>query len=41
MNGIEENSVVFCMRIDQVLGKNKQTEKTDFIYNQEKESEYQ
>lgn len=41
MNGIEENSVVFCMRIDQVLGKNKQNEKTDFIYNKEKESEYQ
>ncbi|UPQ74667.1 TssN family type VI secretion system protein [Chryseobacterium nepalense] len=41
MNGIEENSVVFCIRTEQVLGKNKEAGKTDFEYNQEKEREYQ
>ncbi|MEC3874184.1 TssN family type VI secretion system protein [Chryseobacterium salviniae] len=41
MNGIEENSVVFCMRTDQVLGKNKPTRKADFEYSQEKETQYQ
>lgn len=39
MNGIEENSVIFCMRTDQMLGKNKQNLKADFEYNQEKNNE--
>ncbi|SEN01248.1 hypothetical protein SAMN05421856_11173 [Chryseobacterium taichungense] len=36
MNGIEENSVVFCMRTDRVLKDNKKT-KVDFEFNQEKD----
>jgi len=39
MNGIEENSVVFCMRTDQMLGENKSTQKTDFEYDQKKDNE--
>jgi hypothetical protein len=39
MNGIEENSVVFCMRADQMLGENKDAVKTDFEFNREKEDE--
>lgn len=39
MNGIEENSVIFCMRTDQVLGENKVDRKTDFEYDQEKDNE--
>jgi len=38
MNGIEENSVVFCMRSDQMLGKNKKIHNTDFEYDQEKDN---
>lgn len=37
MNGIEENSVVFCMRTDQVISKNSHQQKADFEYNQQKE----
>ena len=39
MNGIEENSVVFCMRTDQMLGENKSTQKKDFEYDQKKDNE--
>ena len=39
MNGIEENSVVFCMRTDQILGEKGVEGKTDFEYNQEKDNE--
>ncbi|MDR2205433.1 MAG: TssN family type VI secretion system protein [Flavobacteriaceae bacterium] len=39
MNGIEENSVVFCMRTDQMQGEKKRMAKTDFEYNQERDSE--
>ena len=39
MNGIEENSVVFCMRTDQILGKSKSAQTTDFEYDQEKDNE--
>jgi hypothetical protein len=39
MNGIEENSVIFCMRTDQMLGADKTNKKTDFEYDQEKDNE--
>lgn len=39
MNGIEENSVIFCMRSEQVLKKNMYERKTDFEYDQEKDNE--
>ncbi|KNB63064.1 TssN family type VI secretion system protein [Chryseobacterium sp. Hurlbut01] len=39
MNGIEENSVIFCMRSEQVLKKNMHERKTDFEYDQEKDNE--
>ena len=39
MNGIEENSVIFCMRSEQVLRKNIPERKTDFEYDQEKDNE--
>lgn len=39
MNGIEENSVVFCMRANQVSGQKEQNNKTDFEYNRQKENE--
>ena len=38
MNGIEENSVVFCMRTDQILDEDLDR-KTDFEYNQQKDNE--
>jgi len=39
MNGIEENSVIFCMRTEQVMGPNKnlQNRDTDFEYTEEKD----
>ena len=39
MNGIEENSVIFCMRTDQVLGEESIDRKTDFEYDQDKDNE--
>lgn len=39
MNGIEENSVIFCMRSEQILKKNMHERKTDFEYDQEKDNE--
>lgn len=39
MNGIEENSVVFCMRADEVPGVNNPPQVADFEYNQEKDIE--
>ncbi|WP_326982434.1 TssN family type VI secretion system protein [Chryseobacterium sp. MYb264] len=38
MNGIEENSVIFCMRTEQVMGadKNLQNRETDYEYTEEK-----
>lgn len=39
MNGIEENSVIFCMRTDQMLDENSNSGKTDFEYNREKDNE--
>lgn len=39
MNGIEENSVVFCMRTDQMLGEGKAAQKADFEYSREKDNE--
>jgi len=39
MNGIEENSVIFCMRTDQVLGEENVERKTDFEYDQDKDNE--
>ncbi len=39
MNGIEENSVIFCMRSEQVLKKNMHERKTDFEYDQDKDNE--
>ena len=39
MNGIEENSVVFCMRTDKMIGKNEASLKTDFEYDQKKDNE--
>ena len=39
MNGIEENSVVFCMRTDKVLKDKNHPLKTDFEYSKEKDNE--
>ncbi|KMQ67959.1 hypothetical protein ACM39_11545 [Chryseobacterium sp. FH2] len=38
MNGIEENSVVFCMRTEQILDENKKDRKADFEYDKEKDN---
>ena len=40
MNGIEENSVIFCMRTDQVLGENGITDRqTDFEFSKDTENQ--
>ncbi len=39
MNGIEENSVIFCMRTDQVLSETSMDRKPDFEYNEEQDNE--
>nr|WP_315026265.1 TssN family type VI secretion system protein [uncultured Chryseobacterium sp.] len=39
MNGIEENSVVFCMRTDQMLDPKTINPEADFEYNKEEEDE--
>jgi hypothetical protein len=39
MNGIEENSVIFCMRTDQILGEKNIDRKPDFEYDQDKDNE--
>lgn len=37
MNGIEENSVVFCMRTDRISGQGSADQAPDYEYNQEKD----
>ncbi|WP_265429828.1 TssN family type VI secretion system protein [Chryseobacterium sp. YIM B08800] len=39
MNGIEENSVIFCMRTEQVLGNENHEKKTDFEYSLDQDNE--
>ena len=34
-----KNSVIFCMRTDQVLGEESIDRKTDFEYDQDKDNE--
>lgn len=37
MNGIEENSVVFCMRTENISGKSSDHQEPEYEYNQEKD----
>ncbi|WP_267403920.1 MULTISPECIES: TssN family type VI secretion system protein [unclassified Chryseobacterium] len=39
MNGIEENSVIFCMRTEQVMGQDKSRDKKDADYEYTKEKD--